>query len=144
MVPINLLKQLGYGIINHFVHLASEGKPITIFGEGEQKRDYLLVDDVIITFLMLAQNKSCHRQIFNLGGRETISLKEAALTISKLAGNTPVNFEPWPEEYQSIETGDYQSDLSKLDQYLSLPPQIPFEQGIKITLEYYRKMTVSS
>ena len=128
----------GYGIINQFLALAAAGKAIRIFGDGRQRRDYIYVDDVITAFLIVAMEPKCHGQFFNVGGRESISIVDAVRGISKLAGGTPIEFEPWPQEYRSVETGDYVSDLSKIDSFVDLPPQTPFEVGFRESLAHYR------
>lgn len=127
-----------YGVINRFIRDAADGRPIRVFGEGRQKRDYIHVADVVTAFLAAAMTDACHGHVFNFGGRRAVSIAEAAHTIARLAGGTPVCFEPWPGEYQSVETGDYQSDLRKIDRYIALPPPVPLEDGLRQTLFYYR------
>src|SRR3989338_11098954 len=56
----------GYNVINHFIDLAKIGGTSTIFGDGNQERDYLYVDDLIEAFL-LAIDKKAAGQIYNLG-----------------------------------------------------------------------------
>ena len=129
-----------YGVINQFIRTAVEGGPIRIFGNGQQLRDYIFVDDVISAFLLCAMNQQCHGQIFNLGGRSPIRFKDAAQCIAMLAGHTPLCLEPWPERYKSVETGDYYTDLKKFDSVVSLAPPLSFEEGILRTLGYYRDL----
>jgi UDP-glucose 4-epimerase len=129
----------GYGIINQFIRAASEGVPIRIYGDGSQQRDYIYVDDVITMFLLCAVHEKCHDQTFNVGGRHGISIKTAVEQIVRLAGGPSVYFEPWPRDYKVIETGDYRTDLRKIDDYLALPPQTSFEEGVSRTLDYYLK-----
>lgn len=129
-----------YGIINQFICMASKGMPIKIYGAGEQQRDYIYVDDAISTFLLCAMHTMCHDQVFNLGGRNRISIRTAVQQIAQLAGDTPVYFEPWPKDYKSVETGDYYTDLSKIDSCLTLPAQMPFEEGLARTISFYRSL----
>jgi nucleoside-diphosphate-sugar epimerase len=64
---------------------------------------------------------------------------DAANEIARLAGGPPVRHVPWPESHRSVETGDYYSDLSKLARFIPLPEPVSFEEGIRRTLDYYRK-----
>lgn len=128
-----------HGILNQFVQAAAAATPITIYGDGGQQRDYIYVDDVIAVFLLCAMHEHCYGQTFNLGGRHSISLGSAAQLVAQLAGGTPVHFVPWPQEYQAVETGDYCTDLSKIDRYLTLPPQTSLAEGLARTLDHYRK-----
>jgi nucleoside-diphosphate-sugar epimerase len=128
-----------YSVLNQFIRAASEGVPIKIYGNGCQQRDYIYIDDVITAFLLCAIHEKCYGQTFNLGGRDSISIKTAVERIAWLAGGTPVHFEPWPQDYKAVETGNYRTDLRKIDSYLALPPPTPFEEGLSRTLDFYRK-----
>ena len=128
-----------YGIINRFIRDAAGNRPIRVFGDGRQHRDYIYIGDVIAAFLLVAMTESCHGQVFNLGGRHSVSIAEAAQSIAQLAGGTPVVFEPWPQEYENVETGDYQSDLRKIDRYVHLPSHTSFEEGIRKSLVLYQE-----
>lgn len=134
----------GYGVINQFLSAAAAGQPIRIYGDGVQRRDYIFVGDVITTFLLCAAEHSCERQVFNLGGAAAVTLREAAETICDLAGGTPIVYQPWPSEHMAIETGDYHSDLRKLQAFVALPAQVPLREGFGRTLAYYRDSTTAS
>jgi UDP-glucose 4-epimerase len=124
-----------YGIINQFIRAAAEGKTITIFGDGAQKRDYIYVDDVIQAMLSVPANPHCHNQTYNLGGSEAISIHDAVeVIVNSAGGDASTRYIEWPNDALRIETGDYQSDMTSLHHGLKLPEQIPFEQGIAKTL----------
>lgn len=127
-----------HGIINMFVRQALGGQPIKIFGDGGQVRDYIYVEDVVEVFMRLATNPACHGQVFNVGGDEPIRLRDAAEKIARMTGLGEVHYVPWPPEYRSIETGDFQSDLAKLKKYVSAFKHTPFETGLERTIEFYR------
>lgn len=126
-----------YGVINHFIRAAARQEPIRIYGDGKQRRDYIYVEDAIHAFLHCAAERRCYGEKFNLGGRGSVSIGEAAQHISRLAGGTPIHYEPWPHDYKKVETGDYETDMSKLDERVQLPPATPFEEGLKRTLAFY-------
>lgn len=126
-----------YGVINHFIRSAARQETIRIYGDGKQRRDYIYVEDAIAAFLHCAAEPRCYGEKFNLGGRDSISIGDAAQQISRLAGGTPIHYEPWPHDYKKVETGDYETDMSKLDACLRLPPATSFEEGLKRTLAFY-------
>ncbi len=128
-----------YGIINLFLRLAAQGQTIEIFGDGSQVRDYVYVDDVINAFMSVAMTKRCYGETFNFGGTEAISIKDAVNAISNLVGGVPVKYRHWPPEYKQIETGNYQSDNSKINQYVQLPPQTSLDKGFQKSIDYYRQ-----
>lgn len=136
--PHQPLATRGYGILNQFILAAARGEAITLYGDGGQRRDYVYVDDVILAFLLCAASEPCLGQTFNIGGRQSMSLRAAVEQIAQLAGGTPVRYAPWPAADHAVETGDYCTDLRKMDQYLRLPSPCPFAQGVAQTLAYYR------
>jgi len=127
-----------YGVLNQFIRNAVKGKSIRIFGDGAQRRDYIYVDDVIAAFLLAPTNHACTGEVFNLGGAAPIRIASAVKTISRLAGNSPVEFADWPEEYRKVETGDYLTDLSKIERLLDFRPRTSFEEGIRMTVKWHR------
>jgi nucleoside-diphosphate-sugar epimerase len=128
-----------YGVINQFISLAARGKPIRVYGSGSQLRDYIYVEDVVNAFLLAASEEDCAGECFNLGGRRGIRLGNAATTIARLADGPPVEMVEWPDEYHAVETGDYLTDLGKIDSFISLPTQTSFEAGVSRSLEWYRR-----
>ncbi len=124
----------GYGLINQFIARALTGEPITIFGDGSQRRDYVHVDDVSAALLAVAATDACWGQTFNLGGPEAVSIREAVQAIAAAVPGTDVRFTPWPAEHLAVETGDYQTDLTKLRGHVRLPPQVRFAEGLRRTL----------
>jgi UDP-glucose 4-epimerase len=129
----------GYGLINQFIARALAGEPITIFGDGSQRRDYIHVDDVSAALLAVATADNCRGQTFNLGGAESVSIRAAVETIAAQIPTADVRFVPWPAEHLAVETGDYQSDLSKLQRHVRLPPQAAFAEGLRRTLRAVRQ-----
>jgi nucleoside-diphosphate-sugar epimerase len=124
-----------YGLINQFIARALAGEPIEIFGEGSQRRDYIHVDDFMTAILSATATAACWGQTFNIGAAQAISIREAVETIANQIEGTVVRFTPWPEEHLVVETGDYQSDLSKLKRFVHLPPQLTFDEGLRRTLD---------
>ena len=115
-----------------------ENKPITIFGDGSQIRDYNYIDDVVDAFLLVAGSNHWNGSIFNLGNDEPISLKATAKIMieENLAGN--FIFEPFPIDLKKIDVGDFYSDFSKIKKMLGWFPKVTISEGIKETLDYFR------
>jgi UDP-glucose 4-epimerase len=130
--------QKSYGIINQFIRTACSGHSIRIYGDGLQKRDYIYVTDAVLAFLLCPTNNQCEGQILNLGGRRAVSIVEAAELISSLAGGPPIHFEPWPKNYKTVETGDYWTDLEKLDRLIDLPEMLSFNEGVQRSVDFYK------
>ena len=132
--PHPYAKFSGYNIVNHFIDLAKQNKTLTIFGEGAQIREYLYIDDFIDAIILASTPKSAG-QIYNLGYGKGIKLKEIAKLIIKTVSKGKVKVVKWPKNYQEVETGDYVSDISKIENDLDFKPKIDFQTGIGKTLK---------
>ncbi len=125
-----------YGVLNMFMQMALRGETIKIFGDGAQERDYVYVDDVIHAFLWTVAEPKCDGHTFNFGGDRSISLKEAATTIAAIGKSAKVEHVPWPSIERSMETGTYQSDLTKIRSMVPLRTPLAFETGVRLTMGY--------
>jgi UDP-glucose 4-epimerase len=109
-----------------------EGKPIQIFGDGKQRRDFNFVTDVVEALLR------ADGQVFNLGHDEQIGLQELASLLVEISGGGNYELVPFPDDRKAIDIGDYYADFRKIDEVLGWSPQVTLENGLKQTLEFYR------
>ena len=116
-----------------------EKEPIQVFGNGEQRRDFNFVSDVVDALLLAAVKKNSEGQVFNLGDRGHVSLKELAELLVRINGEGRYQLIPFPEDRKAIDIGDYYSDFDKIENALRWSPRITLEDGLKATLEYYRQ-----
>lgn len=115
-----------------------EDKPITIFGDGSQIRDYNYIDDVVDAFLTVAGSDQWNGSIFNLGHDEPISLKTTAeIMIEEYRAGNYI-FKPFPADLKKIDIGDFYSDFGKIKELLGWCPKVAINEGIKETLDYFR------
>ena len=115
-----------------------EQKPIQIFGDGKQRRDFNFVTDVVDALLRVAASDAANGQVFNLGHSECVSLKKLATLLVNLNGGGNYELIPFPDDRKAIDIGDYYGDFRKIDKALGWQPKVTLEQGLKQTLEYYR------
>ncbi len=114
-----------------------QGKPILVFGDGLQLRDFNYLDDAVEALLLSAVHSEANGEVFNLGSTEYISLKDlAALLIEVYQGGT-YEIVPFPSDRKAIDIGDYYSDYNKIYQTLGWSPKVSLREGLKRTLEYY-------
>ncbi len=116
-----------------------EGKPILIFGDGEQIRDYNYIDDVVDALLLAANADLCCGEVLNLGSNEAFSLTETANVFKKLVPEGEIEYVPFPQNRLVIDIGDYRADYSRIKARLGWEPKINFEEGLSRTLAYYRE-----
>lgn len=122
------------GVIPIFVKKALNGEPLTIAGDGSQFRKFVYVEDLaegnVTALQSIAKNK-----IYNLDGKEKISIKHIAENIQKILGNVRI-------EYVSARPGDFSgkevsSELAKKE--LGWEPKVSFEEGLKRYIEWYKE-----
>jgi nucleoside-diphosphate-sugar epimerase len=128
-----------YAIINWFIRNAMEDKNITVFGDGSQIRDYIFVDDLADAFIHAAFNDNVKSEIFNIGSGIGSSFKEMVESVVKIVGKGKVVYQPWPQDYLNVETGDYVTDITKITKMLNWKSEINLTEGIQKTVEYYQR-----
>jgi len=115
-----------------------EGQTLKIFGDGEQKRDFNHVSDVVEA-LLLAGAHSPGGEIYNLGADEAVSLNHLAALLIELNGGGNCEWQPFPPERKAIDIGDYQGNYGRIHQALGWRPRVSLREGLCQTLEYYRQ-----
>jgi len=118
---------------------AIEGEPIQVYGDGRQLRDFNFVTDVVKALLQAAGDPASEGQLFNLGHWEHISLEELAALLARLNKHGRYELIPFPADQKAIDIGDYYGDFSKIRKALGWSPEVPLENGLAMTLAYYRK-----
>ncbi|MGB7536899.1 MAG: NAD-dependent epimerase/dehydratase family protein [Anaerolineales bacterium] len=116
-----------------------QGEEITVYGDGSQLRDLLFVEDAVDALLLAALHPGADGQIFNLGGAEPLSLLELAKRMIEIHGGGSFRRIPFPAGRKKIDIGSYVSDISKIRMELGWEPITPFRDGLRATLEYYRR-----
>ncbi len=116
-----------------------EGEPIQVYGDGRQLRDFNFVTDVVKALLQAAGDPASEGQLFNLGHWEYMSLEELAALLVRLNKHGRYELIPFPADQKAIDIGDYYGDFSKIQNALGWSPEVPLENGLAMTLAYYRK-----
>ncbi len=126
-----------YSIVNWFIRNAFEDKEIVVFGNGEQIRDYIFVDDLADVFISAALNDRTSGEVFNIGSGVGTKFKDMVDSIVSIVGKGKIKNVPWPNDYQNVETGNYITDISKIKKYLKWSPKFDLKVGIMNTVEFY-------
>ena len=137
--PRHQMKNSKQGFLNWFSRLAIDDEEIRVFGDGKQLRDFNYVDDVVKAFLIAAVSKKTDGQFFNLGSGKPISVIDTAKLIVELSRSGKIKQIPFPEKNKKIEGGDYYANCTKIKKILGWKPNISLEDGLKMTIEYYRR-----
>lgn len=119
-------------VISAFADALRAGRTPTIFGDGEQSRDFVFVEDVVRANLLAATAADDLRgQVFNVGTGRRTSLLELLRTMAALAGRPP------EAEHKPPRPGDVrhsQADLSRTRETLGYEPRTAIKDGLSATL----------
>jgi dTDP-glucose 4,6-dehydratase/UDP-glucose 4-epimerase len=122
-----------------WVRLLIEGKPIKVFGDGLQLRDFSYVDDCVAALLLAGSSDQANGKVYNLGGTEVVGLKALAELMVQLVQGGTFELVPFPPERKAIDIGDYYSDFSLIKKELGWQPTVDLREGLKRTVEYYQE-----
>ncbi len=116
-----------YGmVIPRFVQQALAGDPITVFGDGRQTRTFTHVKDAIGAILRLARHPGAVGDIFNIGGKEEVSIQSVAELVKEVLGSpSPIVYIPYDEAYEEG-FEDMQRrvpDISKIQELIGYQPK---------------------
>ena len=121
------------GVISKFIAQVKQNKPITIFGDGEQTRDFVFVSDVVSANILAMENEV--QGVFNVGCGGQTSLNELAGIVKNIVGvDVPVIYEP-------SRTGDIKkslADISRARAMLGYAPEYTVREGLERTVSRFR------
>ena len=136
--PRMRIKDARQTFLGVWVRLLLEHKPFEVRG-GDQLRDFTYVDDVVEACLMSAASETTNGQVFNLGSREVISLKDLASLLVEVNGGGEYTVRAFPPDRKRIEIGDYYADFSRIRTAVQWEPTMPLRDGLANTISYYRE-----
>lgn len=117
-----------------FISQALNNKDLTVFGDGSQTRSFCYVDDLIEGIYRLLLSKEVHP--VNLGNPEEITIGDFAAEIINLtASKSKITYKDLPVDDPKIR----QPDITKARNILNWEPAVSREEGLKITIEYFRQ-----
>lgn len=117
-----------------FMSQALRGDDITVFGDGSQTRSFTYVDDLVEGIYRLTM--SDYSDPVNIGNPQEISILEFAKEIIELTGSTSkITFQELPNDDPKVR----KPDISRAREVLNWEPRYPREEGLKKTLDYFKK-----
>lgn len=137
--PRQQMKHAKYSIVGWFIRQALEGNTLRVFGTGEQERDYLYIDDITDAFLRLGATDRTDGEVYNIGSAEVVRFVDMVDEVLRVVGSGGKEYIPWPSDYERNETGSYHADTKKIAASVGWQAQVPLQEGIQRTVEYYRR-----
>jgi len=116
-----------------FAHAAATGGGVKLYGDGEQSRDFVHVDDVVTALLTVSDGS--RERVYNVGTGEDTSIRRLLEAVKGLAEHDlPVEqHDPWPNDIRQI-----RADVSRLEDEFGFRPRVSVEEGLAGTVEWFR------
>lgn len=131
-----------YGmVIPRFVSQALEGKPLTVFGNGQQSRCFTHVNDAVHALIGLMDHPDTAGQIYNIGNPQEVSMEQLAKQIiAKTASASTLQFVPYSEAYsEGFEDMPRRvPDISKIAKTIGYQPKINLDEILHSVIEFTR------
>ncbi len=129
-------------VMSNFITQALEGKPLTIYGEGEQTRSFCYIDDLVegivkYLYIPIANTNTIDHTVhgpINLGNPYEITINTLTKQISKHIPEINIVYKPLPEN----DPQQRKPDIRKAISLLQWTPRVQLKEGIKKTIEWIR------
>lgn len=139
--PGQSLKNPYTGILSIFSTLIKTNKPINIFEDGKESRDFVYIDDVVSATVLAIEKEEANGEIFNVGtGVPTNVLHVARTLVSNYGINVPINITG------NFRVGDIRhnyADLAKIERLLGYRPGFDFETGIRSFVTWVNEQEIT-
>lgn len=124
-----------------FMRAVMQGKPITVYNNGQLSRDFTYIDDITTAILLLMEAKhekgsatpATPHTIYNIGHSSPVSLLDFIATIERVVGRTAV------KQFVGMQRGDVHTtyaDTSRLVRATGFQPQVSLEEGLRRQYEW--------
>ncbi|MCK4822012.1 NAD(P)-dependent oxidoreductase, partial [bacterium] len=122
---------------NYFIGLALQGKDITVFGKGNQKRNAIYVDDAIAALIFASQTEEVNGETFFAVADQHYTVAQIAEATVRYMGSGRVKYIEWPKDRKTTEIGDAIISNKKIKEVLDWTPQHDLKSGLLKTKAYY-------
>jgi UDP-glucose 4-epimerase len=131
-----------YGmVLPTFVGQAIAGRPLTVFGDGRQSRSFTYVGDVVDALIRLAGEPRAVGEVFNIGSRNEVSIRELAERVKQLSGSDSViQYVPYDQAYEAgfEDMPRRVPDLSKIGALIGYEPKVGLDDIIRSVVQHAR------
>jgi nucleoside-diphosphate-sugar epimerase len=128
------------GVISLFISALCDGRRPTIYGDGEQTRDFTYVANVVDGVLRACHAPGASGEVINVATARRISLNQLFASVKREAGSS---LEPDYSDPRAGDVRDSQADIGKAQRLLGYTPIVGFEEGLGRTVKWYRESMVT-
>ncbi len=119
-----------------FVTAILRDEPPTIYGDGEQTRDFCHVDNVVHANLLAADAAETHGEVLNLACGERVTVNQIIAAINKILGKS---VEPNHVEPRAGDVKHSLADITLAKNVIGYEPKVMFEQGLELAIDWYKR-----
>lgn len=123
---------------NWFIGCALRGEPITIWGDGAQRRSVMHVDDAVAAILAAVGCEPSVGRVLLCTPRGSVSVAEFAHAAVRAAATGRVDLVPWPPGRRQIDVGDAEFDPSEAESVLGWRSVVGLEDGLRSAVRHFR------
>ena len=132
-----------YGmVIPNFVRQALTGAPITVYGDGRQRRAFGYVGDVVAALIKLVQEPRSVGEVFNIGNTEEIAILDLAHRVKALTSSTSnIVLVPYDEAYEAgfEDMPRRVPDLTKIHRFVGYTPTVGLDEILSLVITHTRE-----
>ncbi|MER8402806.1 UDP-glucuronic acid decarboxylase family protein [Mesorhizobium sp. M0208] len=122
-------------VVSNFIVQALTGRPITLYGDGDQSRSFCYVDDLVDGLIRLMGTAPSVAGPINIGNPTEFTIRELAeRTLAMTESSVPIVRMPLPQD----DPRQRQPDITKAKELLGWEPKVNLEEGLLRTIEYFR------
>jgi UDP-glucose 4-epimerase len=121
-------------VIPRFITAMLAGRQPTVYGDGEQSRDFTYVENIVAANLLAANATAASGRVFNVATGGQISLLKLIAALNKLL---KLDVAPRHEEARVGDVRESMADITLARQFLGYEPRIGFEEGLRRSIDYY-------
>ena len=122
-------------VIPKFIDLLLDGDRPVIFGDGEQSRDFVFVEDVVAANIAAATGG--HSGLFNVASGTSVTINDLVAALNRILDR---NVEPRYDEPRPGDLRHSAADISKLEEKVNFEPTVSFEEGLDRTVEWFKTL----
>ena len=124
-------------VVSNFIVQALRGKPLTLYGAGDQTRSFCYVDDLVEALIRLMNTNDVHDPV-NLGNPVEFTIKELAEKVTAICGvSSEFNYLPLPED----DPKQRKPDITRAQTILGWNPTIQLKEGLEKTVAYFKSLS---
>lgn len=128
-------------VVSNFIVQALKGEDITIYGDGEQTRSFCYVDDLVEGMVRMMDSPDDFTGPLNLGNPGEFTMLELAQEVIEITGSkSGIVYRPLPQD----DPKKRKPDITLAKEKLGWTPQVPLDEGLKKTVEYFSKILGNS